>query len=79
MNIDETVAYMINELKSLPEGTELCSGQLIRKMHPRSVYDELWFEIDSKFSSAAWENGFYLNSSLYYRIQEACRSTALFS
>lgn len=67
MNIDETVACMIDYLKILPEGTKLCSGALIGKFHFWENCDlRKMFEIQKKFCDEAWKNGFYLDYSLDY-------------
>lgn len=67
MNIDETVACMIDYLKILPEGSKLCSGALIGKFHSKKDHgSKNWFEIHRKFCDEAWKNGFYLDSTLYY-------------
>lgn len=70
MDIDETVARMLDELKSLPEGTRLCSGKLICKLHPLDNFDHQWFEIHEKFCDEAEKAGFFLDHSSHYLLDE---------
>ena len=63
MNIDETVAYMINELKKLPDGTKKCSGELACQVNSSVNQLELLFEIHNKFYDAAQKAGIFLDFS----------------